>query len=132
MQIADRIWLMDKNQGLTVGTPEDLALDGSLCRFFHRKGVHFNEERGIFEVAYEYAEQIQIEGEGQRRAMVEKALRRNGIQCVTKEATEWRVTVEPDSFLLAKADATAQRFSTIDQLLKTYITYIQRIRKDKI
>ena len=129
LQIADRIWLMDKNQGLTVGTPEDLALDGSLCRFFHRKGVHFNEERGIFEVAYEYAEQIQIEGEGQRRAMVEKALRRNGIQCVTKEATEWRITVEPDGFLLANADGTAQRFSTIDQLLKTYM---QRIRKNKI
>ena len=61
--------------------------------------------------------------------MVEKALRRNGIQCVTKEATEWRITVEPDGFLLANADGTAQRFSTIDQLLKTYM---QRIRKNKI
>ena len=129
LQIADRIWLMDKNQGLTVGTPEDLALDGSLCRFFHRKGVHFNEERGIFEVAYTYTEQIQIEGEGQRRAMVEKALRRNGIECVTGDTAEWRVTVEPDGFLLAHANGTAQHFSTIDQLLKTYR---QRISKDKI
>ena len=61
--------------------------------------------------------------------MVEKALRRNGIECVTGDTAEWRVTVEPDGFLLAHANGTAQHFSTIDQLLKTYR---QRISKDKI
>ena len=30
LQIADKIWLMDREKGLRVGTPEDLALDGAL------------------------------------------------------------------------------------------------------
>ena len=34
LQIADRIWLMDKGGGVHIGTPEQLTLDGSLERFF--------------------------------------------------------------------------------------------------
>lgn len=33
LQIADKIWLMDKANGVTIGTPEDLALNGSLSSF---------------------------------------------------------------------------------------------------
>lgn len=39
LQIADKIWLMDKVNGITSGTPEDLALEGYLSRFFAAKGL---------------------------------------------------------------------------------------------
>lgn len=42
LQIADKIWLMDKVNGITSGTPEDLALEGYLSRFFARKGINFS------------------------------------------------------------------------------------------
>lgn len=119
LQIADRIWLMNRENGLTVGTPEDLALDGSLCRFFHRKGVLFNPDRGIFEVAYDYTEQLRLTGEGQRRAMVEKALRRNGIECVAEGEALRRISVTPDQILLDEPGKATQHFSTIDQLIQT-------------
>ena len=48
LQITDRIWLMDKGGGVHIGTPEDLARDGSLERFFNlpdsekRIRIHFD------------------------------------------------------------------------------------------
>ena len=48
LQIADRIWLMDKGGGVHIGTPEDLTRDGSLERFFNlpdsekRIRIHFD------------------------------------------------------------------------------------------
>lgn len=79
LQIADKIWLMDKANGVTIGTPEDLALNGSLSSFFARKGIVFDLETGLFRVDNEYTMQIRLSGHGQRYAMVRKALQRNGI-----------------------------------------------------
>ena len=42
LQIADCIWLMDRAEGLSIGTPEELARDGILGRFVERKGIHFD------------------------------------------------------------------------------------------
>lgn len=79
LQIADKIWLMDKANGVTIGTPEDLSLDGSLSNFFARKGIVFDLETGLFRVDNEFTSQIRLVGHGQRYAMVRKALQRNGI-----------------------------------------------------
>ena len=79
LQIADKVWLMDRQSGVTVGTPEDLSLDGSLGSFFARKGIVFDLETGLFRVENDYADQIRLVGHGQRYAMVRKALQRNGI-----------------------------------------------------
>lgn len=79
LQIADKIWLMDKANGVTIGTPEDLALNGSLGGFFARKGIAFDMETGLFRVDNEYSSQVRLAGHGQRYAMVRKALQRNGI-----------------------------------------------------
>lgn len=48
LQIADELWLMDKDDAgttaLTIGTPQQLAADGSLSRFINRQGIRFNPE----------------------------------------------------------------------------------------
>ena len=79
VEMADKIWLMDKVNGVTIGTPEDLSLNGSLSNFFARKGIAFDLETGLFRVANEYTSQIRLAGHGQKYAMVRKALQRNGI-----------------------------------------------------
>ena len=71
---------MDKERGVTVGTPEDLSLDGSLSAFFTRKGITFDMETGLFRVVTPLTNQIRLIGDGQKFAMVRKALQRNGIQ----------------------------------------------------
>lgn len=40
--LSDSLWLIDKNQGLTTGTPRQLADDGSIARYFERDGLAFN------------------------------------------------------------------------------------------
>jgi tyrosyl-tRNA synthetase len=63
LQIADKIWLMDKANGVTIGTPEDLSLNGSLSSFFARKGIVFDLETGLFRVDNEYTTQIRLSSE---------------------------------------------------------------------
>ena len=42
LQIADCIWLMDRSEGLHIGTPEELANQGLLGRFVEKRGIHFD------------------------------------------------------------------------------------------
>lgn len=54
LQLADKLWLMECNvrngerqetdSCLSVGTPRQLAKDGSLARFINRKGIVFNQD----------------------------------------------------------------------------------------
>ena len=44
LQVADRIWLLDSVTGLTVGTPRELADDGTLSRFVERDGIVFDRQ----------------------------------------------------------------------------------------
>lgn len=50
LQIADKIWLVDKNLGVKTGTPAELAESGDLERYFHGPGIAFNYETGLFDV----------------------------------------------------------------------------------
>lgn len=79
LQIADRVWLMDRTNGVHTGTPEDLALSGHLSRFFARKGILFDKETGLFRMDNQYTRKIGLKGKGPKYAMVRKALQRNGI-----------------------------------------------------
>ena len=121
LQIADKIWLMDKASGVTIGTPEDLSLDGSLSRFFARKGIVFDLETGLFRVDNEYTSQIRLAGHGQRYAMVRKALQRNGI--LANRNVESAVFIETGdlrgdaSFVLHRTDGTMVTVRSISELL---------------
>lgn len=41
LQFADHIWLLD-HQGIVAGTPQELAADGSIGRFFQAEGLRFD------------------------------------------------------------------------------------------
>lgn len=79
LQMADKIWLMDRVNGVIIGTPEDLSLNGSLARFFSRKGIVFDKETGMFRVENDCVSQVRLIGQGQCYSMMRKALQRNGI-----------------------------------------------------
>ena len=42
LQIADRIWLMDATNGISIGTPHELGEAGVLKQFVERQGIHFD------------------------------------------------------------------------------------------
>jgi iron complex transport system ATP-binding protein len=70
---------MDNENGIRTGTPEDMALNGSLSNFFARKGIIFDQDTGLFRIENEFNKQVRLMGHGQKYAMIRKALSRNGI-----------------------------------------------------
>jgi iron complex transport system ATP-binding protein len=50
LQIADKLWLMNRQNGLTIGTPDKLRRDGTLENFFRCEGAYFDREAGIFRI----------------------------------------------------------------------------------
>ena len=51
LQVADTLWLMDKKTGMTVGTPGELRLNGSIENFFRCDGATFDRETGFFRIS---------------------------------------------------------------------------------
>lgn len=49
LQLSDQLWLMEP-QHLSIGTPQELAANGSLSRFIERKGIRFDKERLNIEI----------------------------------------------------------------------------------
>lgn len=120
LQIADKIWLMDKEKGISTGTPEDLALSGHLSGFFARKGILFDMETGLFRIDNLYKSEIRLTGSGQKYAMARKALQRNGIHADnTIVSDRW---VEADdaatsTFILHHPGGQCITVGTIEELL---------------
>ena len=50
LQIADKVWLLDKPHGVTIGTPEELALNGAISMYFQREGLAFDIESRLFRI----------------------------------------------------------------------------------
>jgi iron complex transport system ATP-binding protein len=97
LQIADKVWLMDRENGLATGTPEDLSLSGNLSNFFARKGIAFDEESGLFRIESQFHAQLQLNGCGRKYAMIRKALQRNGIYANRHVVSPCSITVSVDS-----------------------------------
>ena len=50
IQIADRLWLMDKTNGIMTGTPDYLSETGVIAEFFSTKELRYNAEDKSFRV----------------------------------------------------------------------------------
>lgn len=120
LQIADKIWLMDKTNGISTGTPEDLALSGHLSGFFARKGIVFDLETGLFRIDNHYTTQVRLVGEGQKYAMARKALQRNGVHAAGYIESELWIEagdLSTSSFTIHKPDGQTETAATIEELL---------------
>jgi iron complex transport system ATP-binding protein len=120
LQIADQIWLMDREKGVLVGTPEDLAINGSLENFFcQRKGIAFDKDTGLYRIDNEYWMTIHLEGSSERSTMIQKAFRRNGIHATSETDSEISVFVDEvhEEYVLKLKDKEYSRYSTIKELL---------------
>lgn len=117
LEIADKIWLMERKQGITVGTPEDLALSGRLKSFFSGRGVVFDDDSGLYRIQMQYKYRIGIRGEGVRYLMLRKALQRCGIRVDNlASAVAPFIEVGADSFILHAEEAVC--YETIETLLQ--------------
>lgn len=132
LQVADKLWLMGAGTGIRVGTPEDLAIDGSLSRFFIRKGIGFDRESGLFRIDFSCDARICLMGEGQRYAMMRKALRRNGIDGCADTVSDTVVEVTGSAYILKHRGAEIFSATSIEELLlKLHRPEIQRLFRSR-
>lgn len=117
LQIADKIWLMDKQSGIKTGTPEDLSLDGSLSSFFARKGIIFDQNTGLFRIENESDRQIKLLGHGQKYTMVRKALQRNGILASWQFNTDSYINITDNGIKICMPEQPDLLISSIEELL---------------
>ncbi|MDR1091712.1 MAG: ABC transporter ATP-binding protein, partial [Prevotella sp.] len=121
LQIADRIWLMDKQSGIRIGVPEDLSLDGSLSNFFARKGIIFDQNTGLFRIGNDTSREIRLIGHGRKYTMIRKALLRNGVFASRDAETDEYIQIENESYLLGLSGKPLVSVATIDELLTHFI-----------
>jgi len=117
LQIADKIWLMDKENGIRTGTPEDLSLDGSLSGFFARKGIIFDQDAGLFRVENDYEKQIKVSGHGQIYTMIRKALLRNGILASRDVKSDVSIEIVNKEITIQMADGETYSVRSIEELI---------------
>lgn len=122
LQLADKVWLMDRDAPLAVGTPEDLAVDGRLAAFFVRKGIGFDKQTGLFRVEHECARRVRLRGSGVRVEMIKKALRRNGIEADGEVPSDVCIEVDGGRYLLLSPGSSVQAAASIEELLRLLLT----------
>ncbi len=114
LQISDKIWLIDKTNGLLIGTPEDLSLNGDMARYFERDGVIFDPESGLFRIDTRANRPINLRGAGTRAAMARKALQRIGFIGDERTESPIAVVVTDDNFMV-----NGMVCASIEELLHT-------------
>ena len=114
LQISDKIWLIDKTNGLLIGTPEDLSLNGDMARYFEREGVIFDTESGLFRIDTRANRPINLRGAGPRAAMARKALQRIGFIGDERTESPIAVVVTDDNFMV-----NGMVCASIEELLHT-------------
>lgn len=118
LQIADKIWLMERGKELITGTPEDLTINERLTNFFQCDGVLFDEQTGLFCINNPITNSIGIKGHGKRFDMACKALRRVGIDATEDCKSAIAVNVTEESFEIICENRIIAEAVTIEDLLK--------------
>jgi len=123
MQVADKLWLMEKEKGIVVGAPEDLVLNGSFDTVFRHPSYEFDKEYGSFVVQKQLDKEIATEVQNPGGLMARwttKALSRKGwhitneapLRLIVDEAqNQWVVTTGERRVVTHSIDEMLQRMA---------------------
>lgn len=116
LQVADKIWLMDKD-GLQRGTPEDLILEGKIEAAFNGTNCRFEPSSGTFKINYGTGRKISVTGDATclRTSWTKRALSRAGFEiCPDEELLS--VNASEDGWILHD-ESRKGKFQSIEDLL---------------
>lgn len=116
LQIADKIWLIDKREGVRIGCPEDLSSAGYMGKYFERDGIVFDLDSGLFRIDNKVEREIRLEGVGRGYNLVMKALARNGIRAGKEIESSDKVTLSGQGYVYEGVE-----YKTIEDLLNAIL-----------
>lgn len=118
LQVADKIWLMDRGKNLQTGCPEDLVLNNELNRFFERDYIYFDEYTGTFLMKNRSQRSIGVNGSQPFRHWLAKALYRIGYNVEHSENVFPQIQIQgKNDILLISSDNQKMQFTSIDALV---------------
>ena len=130
LQIADQVWLLDKEKGLTTGMPEDLSLDGSIEKYFANESLNYDLESRTFAIKHETARTVAVTGNESsiEYRMCCEALVRNGIKPIETSENDVVVLRIPGdgSYRLIEKGSETLKVNRIEHLLKTVVPAITK------
>ncbi len=120
MQVADKLWLMDRGGGVAVGVPEDMVLDGNFDTVFHHPSFEFDKEYGSFIVQKQLNQPLATrvrDPYGLLARWTTKALSRKGYRITPDAPLELTVDEENRKWVVEMGNQRAVAFS-IEEALK--------------
>ena len=82
LQTADTIWLMNREDSLKSGTPEDLVLSGMFERVFKSNAFQFDRNTGAFKVVHSIKGKVALSGGDMHSSWTRRALEREGYEVI--------------------------------------------------
>lgn len=123
LEYADYLWLINREKPFKIGIPEDLVWQGAINHYFDRQKVVFDWNKGRFGVSRPVTgKQVFVKQEGASTRWLGKAFRRQGwvVSNIQEgQKTEFYFTFANGQFVLCKHDKILQRFSSIEEILKS-------------
>ncbi len=127
LQVADHVWLLDKEHGLTTGSPEDLSSMGMIEEYFNRDGITYDRNICTFTIEHETSREVVVNGDKNSLdyKLCCKALVRNGIQPVSDRDDIVKLLVPGDgSFRLIERGEEIYNVNRIEHLIGTIVPTI--------
>lgn len=135
LQVADQVWLLDQEKGLTSGMPEDLSLEGKIEEYFNREGITFDRETCFFSIGHETAREVSMEGkeDSLEYKLCTKALIRSGIMPVRDSGAAVKIRVPGDgTFRLVEQDKESYKVNKMEHLLRTIVPALTKMEIARI
>ena len=127
LQVADHIWLLNKENGLTTGSPEDLSALGMIETYFNRDGITYDRNLCTFNIEHETSREVVVNGDKHSLdyKLCCKALIRNGIKPVDDRDDAVKLLVPGDgTFRLVERGTEIYNVDRIEHLIATVVPTI--------
>ncbi|MDR0825534.1 MAG: ABC transporter ATP-binding protein [Prevotella sp.] len=115
--LADRLWLLSRDNGLVSGVTEDIVLSGKMDHFFKGKNIVFDRYTGNYLPKRTNDRKVYLDAEGIFYHWTKNMLEKHGFS-ITKNQTEasFSITVHsPNSIIVIMEDSKTE-FSDFEQL----------------
>lgn len=124
--LADRLWLLSREKGLTSGVTEDIVLSGTMDNFFKGENILFDKNSGNFLPNRKSDRKVYLQAEGYLYHWTKNMLERHGFG-VTNEENDTLFSVivnSAASIKVASIDETEDTFQSYEELSR-YLSVFQ-------
>lgn len=116
--LADRLWLLSRDQGLTIGVTEDIVLSGTMDHFFKEDKIVFDRYSGSFLPNRKNDKKVFLDANDHLFHWTKNMIERNGYSVTNNEEDSlFSVSVNSvDNIRLKMIDGTIKELNSYEQL----------------